>query len=253
MTSAAAPTADAAAGSSSRGSPSPGRSSPSSRTRAASSTTPGWRASTRRRGPRRYLLQQINRHVFHHPEEVMENMARVTRPRRRAPRARGRARRRIAGSCRSCRRARAPPTTSTPPGETWRLVPWIEGTRSDRARRHRGRGARDGPRVRPLPGPARGTCPARRSTRRSSPSTTRRRALAAFERSGGRRPGRRAPPAAARDRGAPRPPAAGLGPRRARGARRDPGAPHPQRRQDRQRPLRRRRPARRSASSTSTR
>ena len=30
-------------------------------------------------GRRRHLLQQINRHVFHHPEEVMENMARVTR------------------------------------------------------------------------------------------------------------------------------------------------------------------------------
>jgi aminoglycoside phosphotransferase (APT) family kinase protein len=80
-------------------------------------------------GPRRYLLQRINRHVFHRPGEVMENMARVTRH--------------VAGHL---ARAGVPdagrrvlslvPTLDgasqhvDPAGETWRLVPWVEGTRS---------------------------------------------------------------------------------------------------------------------------
>jgi hypothetical protein len=80
-------------------------------------------------GPHRHLLQQINRHVFHHPEEVMENMARVTRHvalhlvREGVPDAE----RRVLSLV---------PTRDERPhhrdeaGETWRLVPWIEGTRS---------------------------------------------------------------------------------------------------------------------------
>jgi len=80
-------------------------------------------------GRRRYLLQQINRHVFHHPDEVMENMERVTRQvalrlsREGVPDA-GR------------RVLSLVPTREGSPchvdaaGETWRLVPWIEGTRA---------------------------------------------------------------------------------------------------------------------------
>ncbi len=80
-------------------------------------------------GPRRYLLQQINRHVFHHPEEVMENMVRVTRhvalhlAREGAPDA---ARRVLSlvptrdGGSQHLDEA----------GETWRLVSWVGGTRS---------------------------------------------------------------------------------------------------------------------------
>jgi Ser/Thr protein kinase RdoA (MazF antagonist) len=80
-------------------------------------------------GPRRYLLQQINRHVFHHPEEVMENMARVTRQvalhlaREGVP---DRGRRVL--SLVHTREGR--PHHRDDAGETWRLVPWIEGTRS---------------------------------------------------------------------------------------------------------------------------
>jgi aminoglycoside phosphotransferase (APT) family kinase protein len=80
-------------------------------------------------GRRRCLLQQINRHVFHHPEEVMENMERVTRHvalhlvREGVPDAD----RRVLSLVptrdeRSYHRDEA--------GETWRLVPWVEGTRS---------------------------------------------------------------------------------------------------------------------------
>lgn len=80
-------------------------------------------------GAQRYLLQQINRHVFHHPEEVMENMARVTRHvavhlvREGVPDAD----RRVLSLV---------PTRDERPfhrdgaGETWRLVPWVEGTLS---------------------------------------------------------------------------------------------------------------------------
>lgn len=80
-------------------------------------------------GPGRFLLQQINRHVFHRPEEVMENMARVTRhvalhlAREAVPDAD----RRVLSLV---------PTREGQPhhrdaaGETWRLVPWVEGTRS---------------------------------------------------------------------------------------------------------------------------
>ena len=80
-------------------------------------------------GPRRYLLQQINRHVFHHPDEVMENMVRVTRhvalhlAREGAPDAGRRVLSLVPtrdGGSRHLDEA----------GETWRLLPWIEGTRS---------------------------------------------------------------------------------------------------------------------------
>jgi hypothetical protein len=80
-------------------------------------------------GPCRYLLQQINRHVFHRPEEVMENMARVTRHvalhlvRAGVPDAE----RRVL-SLVPARDER--PLHRDEVGETWRLVPWVEGTRS---------------------------------------------------------------------------------------------------------------------------
>jgi aminoglycoside phosphotransferase (APT) family kinase protein len=76
---------------------------------------------------RRYVLQQINRHVFHHPEEVMENMVRVTRhvAARLAREGAPDAGRRVLSLV---------PTLDgashqvDPAGETWRLVPWVEGT-----------------------------------------------------------------------------------------------------------------------------
>ena len=81
------------------------------------------------RGSRRYLLQQINRHVFHHPEEVMENMARITdhvagRLAREGVRD---AERRVL-SLVPTRGGRAHHRDEA--GETWRLMPWLEGTRS---------------------------------------------------------------------------------------------------------------------------
>jgi hypothetical protein len=80
-------------------------------------------------GPRQYLLQQINRHVFHRPEEVMENMDRVTRhvalhlAREGAP---DRGRRVL--SLVETHEGR--PQHRDAAGETWRLVRWVEGTRS---------------------------------------------------------------------------------------------------------------------------
>jgi hypothetical protein len=80
-------------------------------------------------GPRRHLLQQINRHVFHHPEEVMDNMARVTRHV-----ALHLAREGVSDAGR--RVLRLVPTREggthhqDAAGETWRLVPWVEGTLS---------------------------------------------------------------------------------------------------------------------------
>ncbi|HSD26088.1 MAG TPA: aminoglycoside phosphotransferase family protein [Vicinamibacteria bacterium] len=80
-------------------------------------------------GPRRYLLQQINRHVFRHPEEVMENMARVTRhvALHLAREGVAEAGRRVLSLVHT-REGR--PHHRDEAGETWRLVPWIEGTRS---------------------------------------------------------------------------------------------------------------------------
>ncbi len=80
-------------------------------------------------GTRRYLLQQINRHVFHRPEHVLVNMQRVTSHIRG-----GLAREGVADAER-----RVPSLCPTHDGaawhkdergETWRLLPWIEGTRS---------------------------------------------------------------------------------------------------------------------------
>jgi hypothetical protein len=80
-------------------------------------------------GRRRYLLQHVNRYVFRQPEKVMENMVRVIRH--------------VAahvaadGDAEPERRALALVPTrggathhTEPDGEVWRLVPWIEGTRS---------------------------------------------------------------------------------------------------------------------------
>jgi hypothetical protein len=80
-------------------------------------------------GSRRFLLQQINRRVFRRPEHVMENMARVTRH----------LTARIAGEGQPHDERRVLSVVPTRDGsshhvdahgETWRLEPWIEGTRS---------------------------------------------------------------------------------------------------------------------------
>ena len=78
-------------------------------------------------GRRRYFLQQINRHVFHRPDEVMENMERVTRH--------VALRLSQAGSPDAARRVLTLVPTREgasrhvdAAGETWRLVPWVEGT-----------------------------------------------------------------------------------------------------------------------------
>jgi hypothetical protein len=78
--------------------------------------------------PRRYLLQQINRHVFRRPEHVLLNMQRVT----------GHIRARLAREGVRDAERRVPSLCPTREGaashldergETWRLLPWIEGTR----------------------------------------------------------------------------------------------------------------------------
>jgi aminoglycoside phosphotransferase (APT) family kinase protein len=77
----------------------------------------------------RFLLQQINRRVFRRPEHVVENMARVTRH----------LAERIAGEGQPHDEQRVLSLVPTHEGtshhvdahgETWRLEPWIEGTRS---------------------------------------------------------------------------------------------------------------------------
>jgi Ser/Thr protein kinase RdoA (MazF antagonist) len=80
-------------------------------------------------GRRRFLLQHVNRHVFRQPEKVMENMVRLTRhvaghlERESAPQPERRVLRLV-------------PTRDgashhrDPDGEVWRLLVWIEGTRS---------------------------------------------------------------------------------------------------------------------------
>jgi hypothetical protein len=80
-------------------------------------------------GPRRCLLQQINRHVFHHPDEVMENMVRVTNKVATSLEREGvlDAGRRVL-SLVSTREGAAHHVDAR--GETWRLVPWVEGTRA---------------------------------------------------------------------------------------------------------------------------
>jgi len=77
---------------------------------------------------RRYLLQQINRHVFRRPDEVLANMQRVTSHIRARLAREGRADvdRRVPGLC-PARDGRVALVDER--GETWRLLPWIEGTR----------------------------------------------------------------------------------------------------------------------------
>jgi hypothetical protein len=77
---------------------------------------------------RRYLLQQINRHVFRRPDEVLANMQRVTSHIRARL-----AREGIADAARRvpdlCPTRDSAPALVDEQGETWRLLPWIEGTR----------------------------------------------------------------------------------------------------------------------------
>jgi aminoglycoside phosphotransferase (APT) family kinase protein len=80
-------------------------------------------------GGRRFLLQQINRYVFRRPEQVMENMRRITRQvaDRLAREGANDAARRVLTLL---------PTREggshhvDDEGEVWRVVGWIEGTRS---------------------------------------------------------------------------------------------------------------------------
>ena len=80
-------------------------------------------------GRHRCVLQQINRHVFHHPDEVMENMQRVTQHvaarlvREGVPDAG----RRVLSLVPTLDGASHHRDAA---GETWRLVPWVEGTRA---------------------------------------------------------------------------------------------------------------------------
>jgi aminoglycoside phosphotransferase (APT) family kinase protein len=78
---------------------------------------------------RRYLLQQINRHVFQRPDHVLLNMQRVTSHIRE-----GLAREGIADAERRvpslCPTREGAASHLDERGETWRLLPWIEGTRS---------------------------------------------------------------------------------------------------------------------------
>jgi aminoglycoside phosphotransferase (APT) family kinase protein len=80
-------------------------------------------------GRSRYFLQQINRHVFRRPEQVIENMERVTRQVARHLSRAGTedARRRVLSLVRTREGASCHVDAR---GETWRLVPWVEGTRS---------------------------------------------------------------------------------------------------------------------------
>jgi hypothetical protein len=81
------------------------------------------------RGRRRFLLQHINRFVFHRPEEVMANMVRLVAhlDAHLAPESAPQRERRV---------LRFVPSRDgathhrEPDGEVWRLLVWIEGTRS---------------------------------------------------------------------------------------------------------------------------
>jgi aminoglycoside phosphotransferase (APT) family kinase protein len=78
---------------------------------------------------RRYLLQQINRNVFHRPEDVVENMRRVTSHlRERVVRDGEGDPARSVQSLVATREAALAWRDGR--GETWRLVPWIAGTRA---------------------------------------------------------------------------------------------------------------------------
>jgi Ser/Thr protein kinase RdoA (MazF antagonist) len=78
--------------------------------------------------PRRFLLQQVNRHVFRTPAHVLENMARITShldARLEREGARDRSRRVL----RLIATRDGAPSWLDARGETWRLLPWIEGAR----------------------------------------------------------------------------------------------------------------------------
>lgn len=79
-------------------------------------------------GVRRYLLQRINRHVFRRPDHVLANMQRVTSHihARLAREGVADTERRVPELCPTRDGARA---LVDGQGETWRLLPWIEGTR----------------------------------------------------------------------------------------------------------------------------
>ena len=78
---------------------------------------------------RRYLLQQINRHVFHRPEHVVENMLRITRHVAQAI-ARGGEGDPVRGVQSLVPTRDAGACHQDAAGETWRLVAWIEGSRA---------------------------------------------------------------------------------------------------------------------------
>jgi aminoglycoside phosphotransferase (APT) family kinase protein len=80
-------------------------------------------------GRERFLLQRINRHVFRRPGEVMDNMVRVTRhlaARLERDRTADAGRRVLA----LVPARDGASHTKDASGETWRLLRWIEGTRS---------------------------------------------------------------------------------------------------------------------------
>ncbi len=85
-------------------------------------------------GERRFLLQRINRHVFRRPDQVMENMVRVTRHLTERLSQEG-----VTDAARRVLQLLSARDGAThvvdQHGETWRLVAWVEGTRStERAR-----------------------------------------------------------------------------------------------------------------------
>jgi len=88
-----------------------------------------WLASVASAGSiRSYLLQQINRHVFQRPSDVLENMLRITsHVGRRLAQERAPDPTRRVLSLVTTRDGAAGHVDAR--GETWRLVPWIEGTR----------------------------------------------------------------------------------------------------------------------------
>lgn len=77
---------------------------------------------------RRYLLQQINSHVFRRPDHVLQNMERVTThvATRLAREGKADVQRRVPGLVPTREGAGSHLDAR---GETWRLLPWIEGTR----------------------------------------------------------------------------------------------------------------------------
>ena len=189
-------------------------------------------------GRRRFLLQHINRFVFRKPEQVMENMERLTRHVGVSPRSGVGSRARAAGAAdRPDARRRHPP-----PGARRRGV---EASRLDRghpvdgASPEPGRGSGGGRGLRALPAPDRRA--PRPSAARDDPRLPRHPAAPRRPRArGGRRHCRAGRRGRTRDRGHHGPPRPRSRPRRSGGRGRAVPAPHPQRREDRQRALRHR-------------